>query len=300
MGEQMMAVAFNAHPYQWPVIGWMADLDNITVEDCRDYFRTYYAPNNATIIVLGDFEEARALELIRQSFGSVPAQPPPRQVVNAELPQKGERRVTYQKEAQVPALRIAYHVPAAGEEDSYAMDLLQVILAGGRSSRLYGRLVRDEQTAISVTGSNEWRRQPGLSVFRIDLHPEKESEAALALFSQEIERVRAEGVTEQELLKAKNRTRAGFLRGLKTNTGKGAVLGTMEVLLGDWRRYSDYLDGIDRMTTAHVREAARKWLDVTNRTVVTLIPKEMASLGEAGQVATAGEAVVPGVERRIP
>ena len=300
LDEVLMASAYVAHPYRGPVLGWMADLDNITVEDCRDYFRTYYAPNNATMIVVGDFDEAKALELIRRSFGSIPAQPPPRPVVNAEPPQKGEKRVTYHKEAQVPAVRIAYHVPAAGEEDFYAMELLQVILADGRSSRLYRRLVRDEQAAISVTGSNEWRHQPGLFTFGIDLRPEKDSEAALSLFSKEIEQVRAEGVSEQELLKAKNRTRAGFLRGLKTNTGRGAVLGNMEVIFGDWRRYTDYLDGIEKVTTVRAREAAKKWLAPTNRTVVTLVPEEIASPGEAGQSDAAVEAAALGAERRIP
>ena len=291
--EILAAAAYDAHPYQWPVVGWMADLDNITVEDCRQYFRTYYAPNNAVIVLVGDFQEAPALGLIRRSFASIPAQAPPRAVVNDEPRQKGEKRITYYKEAQVPALRVAYHVPAAGEEDFYALELLQAVLSDGRSSRLYRRLVRGAETAISVSGSNEWRRHPGLLTFSIDMRPGKQTEAALGIFDEEVERVRNDGIIENELAKAKNQLRAGFLRRLKTSNGKGEVLGEMETLFGGWRRYEHYLEKIGSATKQHVQKAARAWLPRWNRTVVTLVPEELPAEAPAANAAPSGRGEGP-------
>ncbi|MBS1243292.1 MAG: putative Zn-dependent protease, involved in pqq synthesis (ppqF), partial [Nitrospirae bacterium] len=152
MVEQMMATAFSAHPYQWPVIGWMADIGNITREDLEKHYRTYYAPNNATVVVVGDFDSKKTLALVKKYFGSIPRGPEVPKVGAVEPKQLGEKRVKVKQEAELPAIYAGYKVPNLTSADSHALNVLQGILSSGKSSRLYRSLVYDKQIALYAGG----------------------------------------------------------------------------------------------------------------------------------------------------
>ncbi|MDH4069649.1 MAG: insulinase family protein, partial [Ignavibacteria bacterium] len=162
MFEELYAGAFVAHPYQNPVVGWMGDLDNIRLEDARDYFRVYYAPNNATVFVVGDFDPSFLTEKMVEYFAEIPPQEIPRPVVNSEPPQRGERRVVLRKEARLPSVAIGYKVPAVSSSDIFPLMLLSAILSDGRSSRLYKRLVYDLEAVTAVEATVDQYIDPGL------------------------------------------------------------------------------------------------------------------------------------------
>src|SRR5271157_967988 len=167
--EQLMAAAFTAHPYHWPVIGWMVDIEHWQRADLMDYFRVYYAPNNCTLVIVGDIRPNEVVRLARRYLEPIPAQPPPRPVTTVEPEQLGERRVWLHKFAQLPLLQVAYHTPAATNADFVPLSVLDYLLLRGQSSRLYQRLVDKEQVAVSVSGGQSEHLDP--FVFEIDIQP---------------------------------------------------------------------------------------------------------------------------------
>jgi len=146
--EELFASSFQAHPYRWPIIGWMSDIENISIHDCRRFFKEYYAPNNAVLVLSGDFQTDEALRLIEKYYGVIPSRKMRRRPVTAEPQQKGERRVRYRKQAELHNLFVGYHVPGAGHQDMYALDVLQTILTEGESSLLHTALVRKTGMAL--------------------------------------------------------------------------------------------------------------------------------------------------------
>ena len=274
MDELLRATAYLAHPYQWPVVGWMADLDAITVADCEAYFRTHYAPNNAVIVVVGDFKPERLIALINKAYGAIPTQPPAAPVVNDEPPQQGERRAVLKKAAQLPAIELAYHVPATSSAEVYALDLLQIILGSGDSSRLRRRLVHEQELATRVSADNEWRVDPSTFVIYAEARPGVTAEALEAALHAEIERAAREGVTESELRKAKNIRTTSQVRQLKTNDDKAATLGLFEIYFGGYQKLFTVLKSYEAVKREDVQKAAARYLTADNRTVVTLVPQE--------------------------
>jgi len=272
--EVLDSTAYLAHPYHWPVVGWMKDLDNITVDDCHDYFRTYYAPNNATIIVVGDFRTADLVASIDRLYRNIPRQTPPREVVDAEPPSRGLRRAQLWKKAEAETLGMAFQAPPVDAPGFYAVELLQHVLGSGRSSRLYQRLVYDAQVATDVTVFNEWRRQPGLFKIYVDMKPGRKASEGEALVNEELAKLRDAEISDTELQKAKNNVRATFVRQMKTNRGKGEVAGQFEILWGYWSKQKDFLPSIDAVTTDDIRTAAARFLVDTNASIVTLVPEE--------------------------
>jgi predicted Zn-dependent peptidase len=289
MDEVLDAAAYLAHPYHWPVIGWMGDINNITVDDCHDYFRTYYAPNNATVIVVGDFKTKELLELIEKYYREIPGQTPPRNPVNSEPRQRGQRRVLFYKKAEVETFGVAFQAPAADAPGFYAAEVLQYILGSGRSSRLYKRLIYDAQIAANVNVFTEWRRHPGLLKIYVDMKPGHKASEGEKMLDEELTRIREQPVSETELQKAKNNIRAHFIRQMKTNQGKGEVVGTFEILWGDWAKHKEFLDKIDAVTVENVKEAAAHYLSDLNETVVTLVPQEPPGDEESSGTAPAQE-----------
>ncbi len=162
LGEEMEAVAFDAHPYSQPVIGWMTDIDHISVEDCKRFFRTYYAPNNAVLCLAGDFDPAAAKPLIRQAFGDIPRQTPPVPVLESEDPATGERRLSVELTAEQPAVAACYHMVARRDPDYLAYDLLARVLGNGESSRLFRDLVYEKEVASDVGAWIDESEHPGL------------------------------------------------------------------------------------------------------------------------------------------
>jgi len=289
--EQLLAAAFTAHPYQWPVVGWMVDIENWKRQDLMDYFKIYYAPNNCVMVVVGDFQPDKMIALARKYLEPIPAQPAPLPVTTREPEQPGERRILVHRLAQLPLLQVAYHSPAATDPDFIPLSVLEQIILRGQSSRLYQRLVDKEQVANSVSGGQSPHIDPFL--FEIDIQPRDGVEVGKIekLLYEQIEKVQTSLVEERELQKAKNTAVADFYRSMQTIDGKANQLGTYEVVFGDYRKLFQTPDLIGRVTLEQVREVARKYLNPRNRTVAILVPEpdpaarkpEPASTNQEGQ-----------------
>lgn len=281
MFEILYNTSYVAHPYHWDTIGFMKDIDAIRLEDAKEYFRLHYAPNNAVICVVGDFDAPKLFSAIRREYGDIPRQPAQKAVVLDEPVQQGERRVVYHKAAELPVVDIAYHIGSFHDPDDPVLDLLSVILTSGESSRLYRSLVRDKQIAASVSAFNASRSDPGLFTFSAQAqegHTTAECEAAIYA---ELEQIRKEGVTERELQKARNLLTVPFLQRFQTNLGRAGLIAEYEANWGDWRKLYDVLPKHDRVTVADVKRAAGAYFSDRNRTVVTLIPEKSDASADA-------------------
>ncbi|HEU4402902.1 MAG TPA: pitrilysin family protein [Candidatus Polarisedimenticolia bacterium] len=270
--ELLRGTAYLAHPYQWPVVGWMPDLDAITVADCEAYFRTHYAPNNATIVIVGDFKSEKAIDLISKAYGAIPQQAPAPTVVRDEPVQRGERRAVLKKAAQLPSVAIAWHVSGTQSDDLYALDLLQTILGDGDSSRLVKSLVYDKELATRVYANNEWRIDPSTFILYAEAKPGVTPETLEAAMEAEVDRLAREGVGDDELRKAKNVRTTSLVKALKTNSGKAEQIGLFEVLFGNHQRLFTVVKGYEAMGKGDLMKVAAHYFTTDNRTVATLLP----------------------------
>ncbi len=278
--EQLMAAAFTAHPYQWPVVGWMVDIEHWTRDDLMQYFKIYYAPNNCEMLVVGDIQPPEVVSLAEKYFGPIPAQEPPRPVTTQEPKQLGERQVYVNKFSQLPILEIAYHSPSAVNPDFVPLTILEYILLRGESSRLYHRLVDVEQVAISVDGGQSPHMDP--FVFEIDIQPQSgiEVKRIETILYEELEKVREHPVTEQELQKAKNTAVADFYRSMKTIDGKANTIGFYDVVYGDYHKLFEQVDLLNKVSLEDVQGVAKKYFDPTNRTIAVLVPDQTEKKNE--------------------
>jgi zinc protease len=272
--EQVQSTAFVAHPYQIPTLGWPSDIQNWRLEDLQKFFRTYYAPNNCTLFLVGAVEPEEVFALARKYLEPIPRQAPPLPVLTREPEQLGEKRVTVARRAQTPLLQFAYKTPAASDAKAPAINLLQTILTQGDASRLHRLLVEDKKLAIDVSGYWHEGFDPSLLHFFLTLPEGGNVAAAEAALDSELARVASEGVTAAELQRAKNMTTAGFYDGLATINGKARLLGEFEVLHGDWRRLFSAPDDFDRVTTDDVKAVAASILQKRGRTVGLLLPAD--------------------------
>jgi predicted Zn-dependent peptidase len=273
MEEQLEALVFLAHPYRWPVIGWMDDIERITREDCAEFFRTYYAPGNAALYAVGDLDPGATIAAVERLYGDMPAGPPPKPVAQGEPPQRGERRAVVRYPSQAAALLVGWRGPAAKAPDSAALDVLQTVLAVGESSRLRRRLVEEEELAVSVHVSWGWRIDPGVFLVFAELAPGTTCARAERVLWEELERVATKGVSPAELRRAKRLLRSSVLHELATHNGVAHALGQAEVLLGDWREAGRSLQQYEAVSPKDVRRVAAEWLDPAKRCVVTLQPE---------------------------
>lgn len=273
MEEQLEALVFLSHPYRWPIIGWMEDIERITRADCEAFFRTYYAPSNAVIYAVGDLDPEATLALLERSYGDIPAGPPPAPVPAGEPPQRGERRATVRFPAEAGAFLAGWRGPPGRSPDASALDVLQVCLAGGEASRLRRRLVQEEEAAVSVTISWGWRVDPGIFFAFVELPPGKDGRRAEALLYEEIEKVARRGVTAAELARAKALLRSAVLHERATHHGVAHALAQAEALVGDWREAGRALEHYAAIGAADVRRVAREYLDPARRSVVVLDPR---------------------------
>ena len=272
--EQLKATAFMAHPYGWPVIGWASDIEAWTIDDLKNHFRMGYSPNNCVMVAVGDFKAGDVLALARKYLASIPAHDPPPPVRTIEPEQKGERRVTLVKPSQLPLQLVAYHTPQSNNPAHYAIEALGDVLANGRSSRLYRRLVDRDQIAIGVGESRDLSLDPGLMVFSIQPKSGVDPARTERAFFEEIERVRTGGVTAEELEKAKNQMLVGLYREMKGIAGQAELLGQYEVFFGDYRKLFSANGEIAKITVQDIQNAAKQYLNPKNRTIATLIPEQ--------------------------
>ncbi|HEX8701884.1 MAG TPA: pitrilysin family protein, partial [Myxococcaceae bacterium] len=285
--EQVQATAFVAHPYQFPVIGWPSDIESWRMEDLQRFFQTYYAPNNATLIVVGAVTPAEVFALAEKYLGPLPAQPAPEPVRTKEPEQQGERRVVVRRLAQAPLLQMAWHGVDAKDPDVAALELLLSVLAEGDSSRLHRRLVEEEQVALSVGSQFAQTFDPSLVWLMADLPPGGDVARVEKLVDEELAKVLTQGITDAELRKVKNITVADFWRGLETNSHRGRLLGHYELFMGGWSKLFDAPARYEQVTREQVRKVAQRIFDANRRTVGVLVPTQEAP-AQAGQPKEAG------------
>jgi zinc protease len=270
--EQLTSTAYAAHTYQFPVIGWMSDVAQATVADALQHYRTYYIPNNAFIVVVGDFDSTALTARIEAAFGDIPIGPPPPAVRAIEPPQHGERRVELRREAQLPFVAMAHHVPTLRDTDAAALEVLASILSGGESARLHRELVYRLRLAREAGASYDYTSiDPGLFTVYAQPLPGQSAAAVEAALRRELERAAEEAPTPRELEKAKNGIEADFIFGQDSLFYQAMVLGQYEVANG-WRRIDDYLPAVRAVTADDVLRVARTYLRPTNRTTAVLIP----------------------------
>jgi zinc protease len=273
MEEQLESLVFLAHPYRWPVIGWMDDIDRITRDDCEGFFRTYYAPGNAAVYVVGDVDPASTLELVERHYAEIPAGPRPAPVAQGEPPQRGERRASVRFPSQASAVLAGWRGPPARSPDSAALDLLQVCLSVGESSRLRRRMVQELELAVSVSISWGWRIDPGVFLAFAELAPGVKAAKAEAVLWEELARAAEKGVSAAEMKRAQALLRSSVLHELATHHGVAHALGQAEALLGDWREAGRALEHYAAVTPRDVKRVAREYLDPAKRCVVVLDPE---------------------------
>jgi predicted Zn-dependent peptidase len=273
MEEQLEALVFLSHPYRWPVIGWMEDIQRITRDDCEAFFRTYYAPNNAAIYAVGDLDPDETLRLVERAYGDIPAGPRPAPVPQGEPPQRGERRARVRYPAQAPALLAGWRGPAARSPDSAALDVLQVCLAVGESSRLRRRMVQELELAVSISISWGWRIDPGVFLAFAELAPGVQVEKAEEVLWEVLASAATKGVTAAETRRAQALLRSSVLHELATHHGVAHALGQAEALLGDWREAGRALEHYAAVGPRDVKRVAAEYLDPARRSVVVLEPE---------------------------
>ncbi|MXV17059.1 M16 family metallopeptidase [Hufsiella ginkgonis] len=267
LSEHVSAAAFVVHPYHWPVIGYQDDIDNWTKEDLENYFHTYYAPNNCVVVMSGNIRLDDVKRLAEKYLEPIPAVTPPRPVHLVEPPQMGERRVMVQKQVNTPYIMAAYHTPNSRDKDYYALDILNYVLSSGNSSRLYSALVDKKQLATSISSDFSPSFDPGLFAFYgICAKGVKEADLENAIY-EEIEKVKKDGITAQELQKIKNQKLMEFYSQIATINGKSNNIGTYELFFGDYRKMFDAPSEYEKVTLADVQRVANQYLKKSNRTV---------------------------------
>jgi predicted Zn-dependent peptidase len=276
--DELVATAFEASPYGWPVIGWMSDIQAITRDELKAYHTRMYAPNNAFGILVGDLDPSRVKKMAEQYFASIPAQEPPDPIVTQEPQQKGERRVAVEFPAN-PEVMVGYHVPTKPHPDSYPIDVLASILGQGRTSRFYKKIYDEMQLtsqAPQVTFEPGERLDNLLVISAVPRYPHTTEDVEAAIYA-EIEAIQNEPPSERELQRIKNMLDANLVRMLGSNLGIAFNLGTNEAIRGDWRAFLEDIETVKQVTADDVSRVASKYLVAENRTVAGLV-----KAGEAG------------------
>ncbi len=270
--EEVFAAAFKNHSYRWPVIGWMSDLRTLNPDDLISHYRTYYAPNNAVIIVVGDVNQTEIMKKIRTAFGSIPAVLSIPEVTIEDDEQKGERRIYVKKEAELPYVLSVYKVPSITHEDGFALDVLGSILSDGKSSRLYRSLVYEKQIAISAwAGYEGLYKDPFLFFSGATAGQGKKIEDVEKAMLDEIEKIKNELPSAQEVQRAKNQVEASFIMQQDSIYMQARTIGSYEMTVG-WKFIDKYLEGIRKVTPEDVSRVAKKYLIDEGKTTGILIP----------------------------
>ncbi len=272
--EALYSLSYLEHPYRFPVIGYMEDILNIKPEDLENYYKTYYVPNNALIVISGDIKKEKVEKMIKEKFGEIPDSPVPPGFIPREKTYLGERRGLIVHDVEVPSLMISYLSCEAENQDSIPLDILQIILASGRSSRLYSKLVQESLHAVSISAEFPWRFDPSLFTIHCILKANERIESVERIIYSEIEKLKKGDIKDDEIQKAKNIIFTEFVRGLQTNSGIAHMIGSYELLLGDWRKLFYILEGYQKIEKDGLIEVAQKYFVDDRKTVVAMVPRE--------------------------
>jgi zinc protease len=272
LGEEVSSIAFRNHPYGAPIIGWMEEIKRITPAEIRAFYKTYYMPNNAILVAVGDFKAPEVLAKIRAKFGRIPkgATPPP--VLAVEPPQNGERRVIVKKQAQLPIVYLGYHVPNQKSSDAFALEMLSTILSEGRASRLYKRLVYERQLALEAGGDyNYFSHDPSLFWFWGTPMPGQTPEAMEKALLGEMEALKSEPVTDEELQRARNQVEATFVFQEDSIHRRAGLLARFE-LIGSYADKDRFVEGLRAVTAGDIQRVARTYFADDKKNVGILLP----------------------------
>jgi zinc protease len=269
--EALAALVWKAHPYRWPTIGWRSDVENVTVAACREFFDTYYAANNLTIVIVGDFDTRSTLDRIRRTFGRLNAANEIPRNPTTVVEQRGERRADVVFDVQIPLLYAGWHTPATGHEDGEALDLASQILSGGRSSRLYRSLVYDEEKALYAYGGYMEFKDAGMFYAIAGARPGVPIAEVESRFMAEIDKVASEGVSEEEVARAKRQMEVSLVRGLATNHALASRVGREMVAFGRVRPLEERIEAIRAVTAEDIQRVVRTYLQPESRSVVHVI-----------------------------
>ena len=285
-GEIQQELIYDNFAYKHTTIGSMEDLNAATVEDVAAFFKMYYAPNNAVLVIVGDFKPADAVAKARQYFESITRQPDPPSVDMTEPQQKAERRQTVDDGlARAARVDLAFKAVPGNTADFYALQVLAAALQGGQSSRLYQKLVREKEMVINVGGFMDEKRGVGAFYTNATLRPNVKTQDVEAAIYEEIERLKTEPIADWELQKAKNTTRRNFINGLQSSLARAVTMGQYTVYYNEPNLINVRLDKVAAVTKEDVQRVANKYLIDTNRTVVITMPKAKAkpATGTSGQ-----------------
>jgi len=267
LSQTVNGAAILEHPYHWPVIGYESDIKNWKKSDLQQYFKTYYAPNNCVVVITGNVTAEQVKQLAERYMEPIPAQSPPPPVYIVEPPQKGERRVTLQKEVTTPYIMIAYHVPPTRDSDYYALEVLNTVLSSGNSSRLYSAIVDKKQLATEISASMPLSFDPFLfTIYAVCADSIKAAETEAAIYD-ELDKIKKDGITTEELQKVKNQKLMEFYDGIETINGKSDNIGDYEVFFGDYKKMFDAPEAYNKVTVDDVKRVANLYFSKANRTV---------------------------------
>lgn len=270
--EAFLAAAFAAHPYGNPILGWPSDVDNLSATETSAFFKTYYGPSNTIIAIVGDFKAEKVIPLLETAFGSIPTAPPPPRVETVEPPQRGERRIEVEEEANAQLL-IGYHKPNLHHDDDAVFDVIDALLSMGRTSRLYKSLVVDQKIAVSASASSSSPGARFSNLFTLSATPRAPhttEELETALYA-ELEKLKKEGPTQKELEKVMTNIDASKVRSLRSNNGLASQLAYFEAVADDWKYILKNRDAIAKVTAEDVKRVATAYFVKKNRTVATLL-----------------------------
>ena len=282
--ELLYKTAFEKHPYHAPTIGWMDDIKGFTPGDCEDFYDTYYAPNNATLVIVGDVSPRDVLIKVGKAYGPIIRGDIPEEDTHPEPPHVGIREVSLARPTGSEKLLVGYRGPALGDADHAVLTVLNEILFGGRASRIYDRLVVRDEIASDLRGWVSTFRDPGLYEIFLTARPPHGKAALLAAFDDEVEKVRTELVSTDELERAKARLELGLLQTLDTAAGKAEQIGFYDTVLGEPGGAFARLGAYRRVTRGQVRTAARRFLTDGARTIVHVVPSGEPERGDESDV----------------
>ncbi|MCK9275138.1 MAG: insulinase family protein [Syntrophales bacterium] len=270
--EQLMATAFQAQPYHWPIIGWMDDLKRISYEDALRFYRNFYSPSNGFISIVGDFKSENIIALLAESFGAIQSEQERELLRYKDPPQLGERRVYVTGKATLPFVAIGYHVPSVQNQDGYVLEIISALASAGKSSRLYGNLVLGQLATSAGTEYSLLSVDPSLFLFYAEPLPGRTSRKIEESLLHEIEVLKNTPVGEEELEKAKNQLESDFIIGQDSLFLQGMLLARYEIATS-WKKIRKYIPGIRAVTSEDVKRVACTYFTAANRTVGILEPE---------------------------
>jgi zinc protease len=272
--EKMASLMFEKLPYKWLPIGSMTDLNAASMDDLHAFYKTYYSPNNAVLVVAGAFDPAAVKGWIEKYYGGLPREVIKRPKITQEVPQKKERKAVIEREAQAPTVAIGYRLPDLRSPDHYSLDLLSIILGQGQSSRLYRQLVYHNQVALNTYASSWGQTLAGQFSVYASLKPKMDPDKVAEMIENQVEALRETTVSQKELDKARNLFLKDYVDGLKRISGRARILASYETLLGDYTRIFSDLKEYQKVTPKDIQRVARLYLKPNQRNTVIVMPRK--------------------------